>query len=207
VKGNFCILSFRKLPNNMSVRRMKNYDYGAKGEFYITICTYQMKHYFGKVIESENSHLDAAAQTGHCPSENRPNDSFIETGNGPSVLLSEIGLKAKEFWMEIPKHYSFVILDEFIIMPNHIHGILLMNKPPKDKWEPNQFGIQSGNLGAIIRGFKSSLKRYANENNIEFQWKERFRDDLIRDQSDLERVRHYILQNPSKWLEKKKNNP
>lgn len=189
----------------MSVSRMKNFDYGSKAKFHITICTFAMKHYFGKVIESQNPNIDASARLGYCPNKNMPGDLIIETGNSPSVLLSPIGLKAKEFWMEIPKHYSFVELDEFIIMPNHIHGILFINKPPKEKWEPNQFGIQSGNLGAIIRGFKSSLKRYANESNIEFKWKERFRDDLIRDKSDLERVRNYIQQNPSKWLLKKKN--
>jgi putative transposase len=183
--------------------RMKNYDYGARGKFHITICTDQMKHYFGDVLEAGMYDLETAERTGYCPSTNRPDQLNIGTGSGPFVLLSPIGQKAKEYWQEIPKHYSYVELDDFIFMPNHMHGILFINRPRKEKWEPNKFGVQSNNLGAIIRGYKSSLKRYANENNIEFKWKERYWDDLIRDESDLLRVRNYIYNNPAQWLKKK----
>jgi putative transposase len=140
--------------------------------------------------------------TRYCPSLNYA-EKLNGTDNSPSVLLSPIGHIAEKYWLEIPIHYDFVKLDQFIVMPNHIHGILFIDKPWKEKLEANRFGTQSGNLGAIIRGYKSSVRRYANENDIEFRWKERFRDDLIRDESDLERIRNYIQQNPTKWYNDK----
>lgn len=44
------------------------------------------------------------------------------------MQLSKIGKTAKKFWREIPKHFPFVKLDEFVVMPNHVHGIIIINK-------------------------------------------------------------------------------
>src|SRR5688572_26113416 len=104
--------------------RMKNYDYGANAKFHITICTHQMRNYFGEVLEAEKFNFEMAGRTGYCPSPNGPNYLNSRTGNSPFVLLSAIGQKAKEYWQEIPLHYSYVELDDFIFMPNHMHGIL-----------------------------------------------------------------------------------
>ena len=62
-----------------------------------------------------------------------------------SVRLSPIGKIAQKYWLEIPKHFPFVKLDKFIIMPNHIHGIIIINKnvetqyfvSPKNTNDPN----------------------------------------------------------------------
>jgi len=85
-----------------------------------------------------------------------------------------------------------------VIMPNHIHGLLVINRD-NTLWQSNQFGRQSQNLGSIIRGFKSTVKRYANENKIDFAWQERFYDRIIRDNNELENVRSYIFNNPQNW--------
>ncbi|MBK8848388.1 MAG: hypothetical protein IPO27_18350 [Bacteroidetes bacterium] len=79
----------------------------------------------------------------------------VETDNNPSLYATEIGKTAIHFWKEIPNHFPFVELDEFVIMPNHIHGILVFNNPEKTDWQPNKLGTQSQNLGSVIRGFKS----------------------------------------------------
>lgn len=113
----------------------------------------------------------------------------------PSII-SQIAI---EYWSEISKHYPFVELDEFVVMPNHIHGILFFNRPEKIDWQSNQFGAQSQNLAAVIRGFKSSTKRYANQNNIEFEWQPRFHDRIIRNDKELNAIRQYIVNNPMKW--------
>jgi REP element-mobilizing transposase RayT len=115
------------------------------------------------------------------------------------MQLSEIGNIAHQFWMDIPNHFPFVILDEFIIMPDHIHGLLFFDKTNKLSWQPNKFGGQSENLGSVLRGFKSSLKRYANQNNIDFAWQSRYHDSIIRNDIGLENVRKYIVDNPSVW--------
>ena len=85
-------------------------------------------------------------------------------------------------------------------MPNHVHGIISINKPIREKWQPNKFGTQSQNLGSIIRGFKAGVKKYSTLNNIDFKWQPRFYDTIIRDEKHLNNVRQYIINNPKKWI-------
>jgi len=148
-----------------------------------------------------------------------------------SVRLSPIGKIAQKYWLEIPKHFPFVKLDKFIIMPNHIHGIIIINKnvetqyfvSPKNTNDPNvetqniagtnvetqniaslqknKFGPQSQNLASIVRGFKSGVKSYTTKNNLEFAWQPRYYDHIIRDYESLERIRKYIQLNPNRWLD------
>jgi len=139
------------------------------------------------------------------------------------MMLSEIGKMANEFWQEIPKHFPFVKIDEFIIMPNHIHGILEINwniiggtSPDVEtqnfaslqpgKTYKNKFGSQSKNLASIIRGFKAGVKKYATMNNIYFHWQSRFYDCIIRNDEYLNRIREYIQTNPKMW-QRDRNNP
>ena len=148
-----------------------------------------------------------------------------------SVRLSPISKIAQKYWLEIPKHFPFVKLDKFIIMPNHIHGIIIINKnvetqyfvSPKNTNDPNvktqniagtnvetqniaslqknKFGPQSQNLASIVRGFKSGVKSYTTKNNLEFAWQPRYYDHIIRDYESLERIRKYIQLNPNRWLD------
>jgi putative transposase len=78
-------------------------------------------------------------------------------------------------------------------MPDHLHGILFINKPNKVSWEPNKFGAQRNNLASIIRGYKSSVKTYATLNDIEFLWQPRFYDRVIRDEKEYFAVAKYIV--------------
>jgi len=73
--------------------------------------------------------------------------------------------------------------------------------------QPNKFGRQSQNLGSVIRGFKSSLKRYANENDINFAWQPRFHDRIIRNENEYKRVVNYIVNNPKNWGNDRLNSP
>ena len=162
--------------------RLKGYDYGANGAYFVTINTKHRLHYFGKIVRD---------------------DAY-----SPAYLQSTpIGKIAHEYWTEIPKHYPFVELDEFTVMPNHIHGILFFNKPDKTDWTPNKFGVQSQNLGSVMRAFKSSVKRYANDNHIEFIWQSRFHDNIIKDEEALNNIRRYIANNPDNWANDEMNKP
>jgi REP element-mobilizing transposase RayT len=131
--------------------------------------------------------------------------------------LNKIGQIAKTFWLEIPKHFFNVILDEFIVMPNHIHGIIFICNDDVRKYgddcqrrdaiyrvstggvtgKHNPMGTNS--LGEIIRAYKSAVKRYFTKNNIHFSWQSRFYDRVIRNEYELNRVRSYIYYNPIKW--------
>ena len=101
-------------------------------------------------------------------------------------------------------------------MPNHIHGIIVIEynnnvethgnaSLPEYK---NEFGPQSKNLSAIIRGFKGAATKTINQKfyKIYFSWQERFYDRVIRNEEELNRIRQYIMDNPEKW-ELDRNNP
>lgn len=127
------------------------------------------------------------------------------------IVLNRLGKFAKQCWEDIPKHFPFVKLNEFIIMPNHVHGIIEIDNPDNvetlhDNVEtqdlaslPNKFGPQSKNLGSIIRGFKIGVTKYANKNNIPFKWQPRFYDRVIRNENELENIQIYIKNNAVNW--------
>ena len=140
------------------------------------------------------------------------------------MQLSEIGKIAKKYWNEIPKHFPFVELNEFVVMPNHIHGIIIINKPDDGRnnvvethnyvethnhaslqtTKPkNKFGPQSKNLASIIRGFKSAVTINARKTNACFAWQSRFHDHIIRNDVSFQRIRNYICENPAKWMDDK----
>jgi putative transposase len=162
--------------------RLKNWDYGSPGFYFVTICTKNRECFLGEIMEM-----------------------VVETQNFVSLQPSEIGNVAHENWSKIPHHFPFVRLDEFTVMPDHVHGILFFEKPGYDKWETNKFGPQSQNLASVIRGYKTSVKTFATTNNIEFEWQARYYDRIIRSAKDLNNVRKYIIDNPSKW-ESDRNN-
>ncbi len=155
--------------------RLKGWDYSSNGAYYITICVKNRKCVFGKKTNGK-------------------------------LILSDLGKTAENCWREIPRHFPFVNLDEFVIMPNHIHGIIIIEKTSQQSHEPNtphepasNFGPQSKNIASIIRGFKIGVTKYAVINNISFEWQGRYYDHIIRDENDLNRIRKYIIENPSKW--------
>ncbi|MDD5291282.1 MAG: transposase [Patescibacteria group bacterium] len=126
------------------------------------------------------------------------------------MQLSKIGRAAERFWLEIPRHFPFVGLDEFIIMPNHIHGIIKIENVGTQnvgtqnfvflqEGYQNKLGPQSKNLSSIIRGFKIGVKKFCTSNNIVFAWQARFYDRIIRNEKELNNIRQYIINNPLKW--------
>ena len=90
--------------------RLQNWDYGSNGAYFITICTHKMQHFFGKVA----TRLIASA----------PDDSNKKN----EMQLNELGKIAHSIWAEIPNQFPYVELGNFVIMPNHMHGILIINK-------------------------------------------------------------------------------
>jgi putative transposase len=165
--------------------RLQYWDYGTDAAYFVTICTAGREHYFGEISDSKQ------------------------------IELSEIGQFANKCWSEILTHFPFVVLDAFVVMPDHIHGIIGINKnniggnvivitgtqniasrPIQSK---NKFGPQSQNLASIIRGFKIGITKYARIHKIEFCWQPRYHDHLIRNITEFERIRNYIIENPGKW--------
>jgi len=131
------------------------------------------------------------------------------------MQLSFVGRIAFECWEAIPQHFPFVKLHLFVIMPNHIHGIVvidrenkllnnqhsyltLSNSTPQVK---NKFGPQSKNLGSIIRGYKIGVKKLARVVITDFDWQRRYDDHIIRNKSEYIAISKYIFNNPTNWSE------
>jgi REP element-mobilizing transposase RayT len=116
------------------------------------------------------------------------------------MLLHEPGQIAVRTWEGLPKHYAHVDLDAFVVMPNHIHGILFLTCTPADpKRHP---------LSEILRAFKSFSARHINyQKGTPGQpvWQRNYIERVIRSEAELHKIRRYIAENPAKWESDREN--
>jgi len=127
------------------------------------------------------------------------------------MQLNEFGEFAKTFWSEIPGHFDDVEIDQFSIMPNHVHGILIIerNMVGDAYMRPNQgnafmHSLQDKTkmlLSKIIQQYKASVTHKINnlQSDLQFQWQRSFYDHVIRNENELSGIREYIQNNPLKW--------
>ncbi len=122
------------------------------------------------------------------------------------INLSEVGKIVSEFWMKIPEHYPFVILDEFTVMPNHIHGVIIICNRRNAPWRvPTEIQpLQINSLSSIINHYKGSITTHCRKNNLARNiWQPRFHDRIIRSDKELTNVRKYIYDNVINWKKDK----
>jgi len=163
------------LKNRRSIR-LKKYDYSLTGAYFVTICTQNKECIFGEVLNDETK-------------------------------LSKEGHIIKEEWLKIAILRPYVGLDQFVVMPNHFHGILWIQRDEQGtaRCAPTvqQFGKGvSGSLPAIIRAFKSAVTNRINvlrNTRGAPVWQRIFYEHVIRNESSLNRIREYILNNPLHW--------
>lgn len=136
------------------------------------------------------------------------------------MQLNATGLCVEACWQSLPRHFETLELDAFVIMPNHLHGILLLDgdigrgkafgqkalrsyrnlEPNASPLQPH--GTQSGSVGAIIQNFKSVSTRKINRinhRNGKTIWQRNYYECIIRDESALQAIRQYIRNNPLSW--------
>jgi len=123
--------------------------------------------------------------------------------------LNEQGSTVEKVWKEIPEHFTNVTLDEFIVMPNHIHGILVLEETPDCRGTacraPTVEGFgkpAKGSIPTIIRSFKSAstnrINRLDKRKGLSI-WQRNYYEHIIRNEGSLNRIRRYIQENPIKW--------
>lgn len=117
---------------------------------------------------------------------------------------NDVGEIANRLWLDIPNHHKNTMLDEFTIMPNHVHGIIILceNDNGRDVACNASTGIspKRGSLGVIVRSFKSAVSNWCHSNGYpDFSWQPRFYDHIIRDEKGLNAIRQYIKNNPAHW--------
>jgi REP element-mobilizing transposase RayT len=129
------------------------------------------------------------------------------------VLLSEAGKIAEKCWSEIPNHFKHINIDEFVIMPDHMHGIICiceMKISPSPEIEQiyekqknrnanphmSEISPSKGSLAAIIRSYKSAVSKMIHDIDHRFEWQSLYYDHIIRGHDELCRIRNYIRNNP-----------
>ncbi|MDA3941342.1 MAG: transposase [Spirochaetia bacterium] len=167
-------MSLYKNRYRIESARLKNWDYSSNGYYFITICTKNREHFFGKKIEYE-------------------------------IQLSDIGKIVFNEWNE-----SFVIRSElycdcFVVMPDHIHGVVRINNFSVETHAVLSLqgnGRTPKSISSFVAGFKSHATKKINEycnTSGGSVWQPRFHDHVIRDKGELNRIRKYIKNNPLKW--------
>lgn len=174
-----------KKIKSRKLNRLKNYDYSVNGYYYLTICAHDRWPYFGKIINHE-------------------------------MILNNNGNIANNYLLKINEKFSHVELDEFIIMPNHIH--LIINIVGKVNIVGNAYtrslrvplNLKNGQydynrtrmlIPLIIQWYKSMVSKKINSqnNNYYFRWQKSYYDRVIRNDDELNNIRHYIQLNPKNW--------
>ena len=150
--------------------RYQGWNYAATGWYFVTICTKERIPFFGNI-----------------------------DGNG-QMNLNKCGQIVGEEWLRMAKVRSSLELDEYSIMPDHIHGIVIIENEdaadPEDLTSANHW--QAGCLGAVIGRFKERCtKRIRKAGYSSFLWQRNFYDHIIRNEKDLERIREYMHKNPT----------
>lgn len=122
--------------------------------------------------------------------------------NRGAVILSETGRIVERCWLDIPKHFPGVKLDVWVVMPNHLHGILafVSERPggiyPAPTARPGAGGLPE--LGNVVGVFKAAVSREARRKGITRGplWQRGYYEHVIRNQTDLDSAREYIALNP-----------
>jgi putative transposase len=139
---------------------------------------------------------------------------FGEIENG-KMCLNRFGSIVNEFWVEIPAHFTNVVIDTFVAMPNHLHAIVtIVNDRRGEVTAPTQKGAETAplrkhTLGQIIAYFKYQTTKSINKirltpgNRI---WQRNYYEHVIRNENDLNEVRQYVIDNPVQW-DMDENNP
>ncbi len=173
--------------------RLKDFDYGQEGLYFITICCQNREHLFGEIVEGE-------------------------------MQLNDIGRVTEQCWNAIPKHFENVSLHSFVIMPNHVHGIIeiITNvgakhfspednehwtkhfSPENDEhWSKDISPLPKGTsktIGSIVRGFKIGVTKWARQNTDIYQvWQRNYHEHIIRNENSYYRISEYIENNPKQW--------
>ncbi|WP_076791310.1 transposase, partial [Chlorobium sp. KB01] len=142
--------------------------------------------------------------------------------------LNDAGRMVERCWNEIPVHFPHVELDAFVVMPNHVHGIVviadspsvgissvgaknfsplhtilpnLRGQPPITPLQARRPQGTSKTIGSIVRGFKIGVTTWMRQNtNVHDVWQRNYWEHIIRNEPELNRIREYIRDNPANWV-------
>ena len=161
----------KELPARRNIR-LKKFDYSSEGYYFVTICVKDGHMMLGEIV-----------------------------GNGLArsayIELSDYGIIANREMQKISSHYSDVMIDQYVIMPNHIHAIVIIRGGIRRLDGTTERASPFPTLGNIIGGYKAGVSRLCGFS----LWQKSFYDHIIRSDADYLRIWQYIDDNPAKWTE------
>jgi putative transposase len=135
-------------------------------------------------------------------------ETFLGEIIDKKMHVNLIGLMIQNEWQRLTRRYAGLVTDDFVVMPNHIHGIIVFtgDAPQNEIMDSSMVG--PGSLAAVIRGFKSStalrFNRTRSANGVSL-WQRNYYEHIVRDEIDLVRIRQYIQDNPIHWPDDEEN--
>jgi REP element-mobilizing transposase RayT len=180
------------MPGNRASMRLKDYNYAQEGAYYVTICVNERRCIFGNIQNGQ-------------------------------MVLNKIGKMVDMWWQKLPDKYNEIGIGEYQIMPNHIHGIItivgahLCVRPDPTTPDDNigrthgsigrTHGSAPTTLGTIVQWFKTmSTNEYIR--NVKCNnwppfnkriWQRNYYEHIIRNETELNKIREYINNNPANW--------
>ncbi|MDP2088149.1 MAG: transposase [Flavobacteriaceae bacterium] len=179
---------------NRKRNRMLGYDYSKDNLYFITICVQNKRCCFGNVVREGNeaSTRELTVIQNH---ENQNQLSFNNHYKSIQMQLNEYGSIAQKQWQWLGEQYSYVKLHSFIIMPNHVHGIIEINR---NLVSDNSVKIKS--ISELIGAFKTTTsKKIHLAGFTDFSWQRSFHDNIIRNKAAYNRISTYIETNADRW--------
>jgi putative transposase len=195
--------------NRRSIR-LRGYDYSCPGSYFITMCVHVHAHLvFGDIVGATGV---SPLLTGVSP---------VIAGVSPILELNDFGKIVRDEWERSFHIRSELILDEYVIMPDHIHAIVCIRHTGDTPVEIQKTGdtpveiqktgdtpvaptgVKPRSIGAMIAGFKSVTIKRINELRKMPRtpvWQRNYYDRIIRDEQSLLRIRQYIRNNPANWV-------
>ena len=147
--------------------RLKGYDYSATGAYFITICTKGKKQILSRIV----------------------GDGVLDV---PKNILTSYGKIADNYINQMDVFYNNVSVDKYIIMPNHIHLLLIVA-------ENNGTSRTPSPTNSVVSKFVGTFKRFCNKDYGENIWQRSFNDHIIRGENDYLKIWEYINSNTLKW--------
>lgn len=182
---------------NRKRNRKQGFDYSCDNLYFVTICVQNRICCLGSVI------FDVVVETGRKLSV-RNSDEIHSNELHKRMELNNFGKIVYDRIMWLEEQYEYVILHSFVVMPNHVHIIveidrLILQQNESDSSEPSE-GIKIKSLSSLIGAFKTtSSKMIHQEGFLDFAWQRSFHDHIIRNEKSYLNICNYIVSNPEKW--------
>ena len=193
--------------NRRSIR-LPGYDYSQPGYYFVTICIHDRKQFlFGDVSVGS-----VGAGSKPAPLLNAKPAPFVNAPSNPMGIPNQCHEIIQNTWFDLTNHIPNIVLDEFVIMPNHIHGIIrIIESVANRAGLERRAGLEPAPtvaLPEIIRQLKTfSAKRINKLRNTVGQsvWQRNYYEHIIRDEKSLFFIRKYIRENPVNWVNDSEN--